>query len=190
MNIKKYIYGFFVLSLSFASCDEDFLDKQPTDSLTNGTYWVNSENAEKAVTACYQYFGDDWWKTFLTCATDDSYAWSNWPCDIMYAGNGSATTSLGTFNHFWSHYYQAIAAANNVITNIELVSEIDQDLHDQLVAEAKFVRAYAYQQLVGLYGDVPLVTSPPVGPSEYNVSRTAASEVMDFISRSITCFAV
>jgi len=190
MNLQKLKYGCLILSLAFSSCNEDLLNKVPTDSLTNSTYWVNSENAKKAVTACYQYLGDDWWKSFMTCATDDSYAWSNWPCDIMYAGNGSATTSLGSFGHFWSFYYQAIAASNNVIANIDKVPNIDANLRNRLLGEVKFVRAYAYQQLVGLYGAVPLITTPPVGPSEYNVTKTAAGEVMDFISKDLAESAV
>lgn len=185
MDLRKYILFFLLLGFFIVSCNEDFLDKQPTNALTNSTYWVNTENVEKAVTACYKYLGDDWWKTFLTCATDDSYAWSGWPCDIMSAGNGSATTTLGTFNHFWTFYYQAIAAANNVIDNIDNVPGLDDSYRKQMLGEVIFIRAYSYQQLVGLYGDVPLIKTPPAGPSEYNVSRTAASEVMDFISADL-----
>lgn len=185
MNLKKYIYGLLLLGLTIVSCDEDFLDEQPTNALSNSTYWVNTENAQKAVTACYRYFGDDWWKTFLTCGTDDSYAWSTWPCDMRDVANGSAIVSAGTFNHFWNHYYEVIAAANNVIDNIDLVPDMDDTVKKQLLGEVKFIRAYAYQQLVGLYGDVPLITTLPEGPSEYKVSRTLASEVMSFISSDL-----
>ena len=185
MTFKKYIYVFFLMSLSLASCDEGFLDKQPTDALTNSTYWVNTENAEKAVTACYQFFGDEWWKTFLTAGTDDSYAWSTWPCDMREVANGGAITSAGTFNHFWNFYYQAIASANIVIANIDQVPDMSDDTRAQMTAEVKFIRDYSYQQLVGLYGDVPLIITPPEGPSEYNVSRTSASDVLNFISSEL-----
>ncbi|MGQ1889289.1 RagB/SusD family nutrient uptake outer membrane protein [Thermophagus sp. OGC60D27] len=189
MNIKTSIfYSLFIALLAF-SCSEDFLEKQPTNALTNQTYWATTSNAGKAVVGCYQFLGDDWWKTFLTCATDDSYAWSNWPCDILYAGNGSATASLGTFSHFWSFYYQAIAACNNVIDNIDNVPNINPDDRNRMVAEVKVIRAYAYQQLVGLYGDVPLITSLPNGPAEYNVERTSAADVMDFISQDLASIA-
>lgn len=189
MNIKETILYTLLFSLLTIACNEDFLDKQPTNALTNQTFWVNTSNAEKAVTGCYQFLGDDWWKTFLTAATDDSYAWSNWPCDILYAGNGSATSSLGTFNHFWSFYYQAIAACNNVIDNIDNISDMDPNERNRMVAEVKVIRAYAYQQLVGLYGDVPLITSLATSPEEYYVERTNASEVMDFISQDLASIA-
>lgn len=187
MKLNIYKYSFILLSLFLlVACDESFLNKQPTDSLTTDTYWVNSDNAVQAVTGCYRFLGgDDWWRTFLTCATDDSYAWSNWPCDIMYAGNGSATTTLGTFDHFWSFMYKSIANTNNVLANIGKVPDMNADLRNQLIGEATFIRAWSYQQLVGLYGDVPWITSPQTNPDEYDVSRTSASVVMDSISAQL-----
>ena len=185
MKFVKYIFLFSILSLCLASCDEDFLDKQPTNALTNSTYWESTDNAQKAVTACYQFLGDEWWKTFLTSGTDDSYAWSTWPCDMRDVANGSAISSAGTFNHFWNFYYQAIASTNIVIANIDQVPDMTETTRAQMTAEVKFIRDYAYQQLVGMYGDVPLITIPPEGPSEYNVSRTPAADVMEFISNEL-----
>jgi hypothetical protein len=72
-----------------------------------------------------------------------------------------------------------------VIANIGQVPGMDEELRSRLSAEASVIRAYAYQQLVGLYGDVPLITVPPAGPSEYEVSRTPKAEVMEFISNDL-----
>ena len=185
MKLTKYISIFILLVAILPSCNEDFLDKQPTDSLTNSTYWTSTDNAQKAITAVYQYLGDEWWKTFLTSGTDDGYAWSTWPCDMRDVANGSAIASAGTFSHFWQFYYQAIASANIVLGNIDQVPDMDDDVRARMKAEVIFIRAYAYQQLVGMYGDVPLITQTPSGPSEYNVSQTAASDVMEYISNDL-----
>ena len=191
MTIKNYsIYGFLSACLFLISCNDDFLDKQRTDALSTETYWVSEENAEMAVNSCYGFFGDEWWTTFLTCATDDSYAWSDWPCDIKYVPEGSATTSLGTFKHFWGdNPYKAIAAANNVIDNIDQVPDMDNDTRARFAAEARFVRAYAYQHLIGYYGDVPLIKHVQNDPSEYDVSRTPKDSIVDFIVSEIDDFA-
>ncbi len=188
MTIKNYIYSILAVCFLTISCSEDFLDKQPLDALSSETYWNNEDEALMAVNACYRYLIDDWWKTFYTCATDDSYAWSNWPCDVLYAGNGSATTTLGTFSHFWSFYYQAIAAANNVIGNIDKVGDIDENKRKRIAAEARFIRAYAYQQLVGLYGDVPLIKKVQTVEELY-VARNPKSEVIQFLVDDINEFA-
>jgi ribulose bisphosphate carboxylase small subunit len=189
MRFAKYITLFILSAGLVTSCNEDFLDKQPTDSLTNSTFWTSTDNAQKAVTAVYQFLGDEWWKTFLTAATDDSYAWSTWPSDVRDIANGSAIASSGTISHFWSFYYQAIASANVILDNIDQVPDMNEDTRAQMKAEVTFIRAYAYQQLVGTYGDVPLITTTPAGPSEYNVSRTSASEVMEYISTDLATVA-
>jgi len=189
MKLRNYsIYGFLSACLLFTACDDDFLDKQRTDALSTDTYWTSAENVETAVNGCYGFFGDEWWTTFLTCATDDSYAWSDWPCDLMYVTDGSATTSLGTFSHFWNYSYQAIAAANNVLDNIDQV-DMDAGLKARYAAEARFVRAYAYQHLIGYYGDVPLIRHVQDNPSDYYVSRTSKDSIVDFISEEVDDFA-
>lgn len=178
--MKSIIYLYIgVVFLIFSSCD-DFLEKSPSDELSTSTFWTSEENVQAAVTAAYAYLGDEWWTTFLTCAGDDSYAWSTWPSDVLYVTDGSATTSLGTFAHFWNYHYQAVTVSNNILDNIDNV-EMDEDTYNQLKSEARFLRAYAYHRLVSLYGDVPLIEHVQTDPNEYLVSRTAKSEVVDFI---------
>lgn len=178
MKMKNYlILG--IVVLLFSSCD-DFLEKSPSDELSTSTFWSSEENVQAAVTATYAYLGDEWWTTFLNSASDDSYAWSTWPCDVLYVTDGSAVTSLGTFEHFWDYYYQGITAANNVIDNIDGV-ELDEATYNQLKSEVRFIRAYAYHRLIGLYGDVPLVKTVLSDPADYMVSRTSKSEIVDFI---------
>jgi len=180
--MKKLCY---LLLLGFGlvttSCQEDFLDKQPLDALSNETYWTTSDEAVQAVNACYRFLSDSDQRIFLSCATDDSYSWSNWPSDIQFIGNGSATTNVGVFGHFWSFFYQAIARANTVVQNIDRVPNMDAALKARLTAEARFIRAYAYQQLIGLYGDVPLITQLQ-STSEFNVPRTPRAEVAAFVA--------
>jgi starch-binding outer membrane protein, SusD/RagB family len=190
MKFKTYIINLIIIGLLFSACSKDFLDKKPDSQLSSSTYWTTADNASKAVTATYRYLrGDDWWKPFLTCATDDSYAWSNWPCDIMYAGNGSATPTLGTYDHFWDYYYQEITASNNILENIGSVPDLSDSLRRRFAAEARFMRAYSYQQLVGLYGDVIWRTSFPSGPADYYLARTPANTVLDSVVNDINKFA-
>lgn len=169
-------------ALVLGSCNKDFLNTQPLDALSNQTYWNSKANVEMAVTNCYRYLGDFDSRIFLSCGTDDSYSWSNWPSDIQYAGNGSATANTGVFDHFWSYNYHAIAACNNVLDNIGTVpaSLLDDSLRARLSAEVRFIRAYAYQQLVGLYGAVPLITHIQ-STSQFDIRRTSADSVAQFV---------
>ncbi len=176
--MKKYcIYISLSLLLAFSSCELDF---QPLDSMVDTTYWTSEEDVQKAVNYAYRRLGNTDLQAFISCATDDSYSWSNWPSDVQYAGNGSATTSTGLFLNTWDHYYKMIASCNDVLDNIDKVATISSDMHNRYSAEVRVLRAYAYIQLTGFFGDVPLIDHIQT-IEEFKASRTPRSEVTDFV---------
>jgi hypothetical protein len=58
----------------------------------------------------------------------------------------------------WQHHYQGIFRANQVIERVPNIT-MDVALRDRYVAEAKFIRALLYYNLVTLYGNIPLITT-------------------------------
>lgn len=179
---KKLTYSLAALLLMTA-CNKD-LDRQPLDSLGNATYWTSTADAERTVNEIYRFLGSDD-RFFISCATDDSYSWSNWPVDIQFAANGSATPSNGVFRNFWRNLYQMIARANDVLDNIDKVPNMDEAVKAELTGEARFLRAYAYQQLTGLYGDVVFYTTTP-SPAEFQKEKTAKATIVSFIVNELT----
>jgi SusD family. len=180
----KIVY--FSLSLSLllilVSCELDF---QPKDSLVDITYWKSEEDVEKAVNYAYRRLGNTDLQAFISCATDDSYSWSNWPSDIQYAGNGSATTSTGLFLNTWDHYYKMVASCNDVLDNIDKVTTMSTEMYNRYSAEVRVLRAYAYIQLTGFFGDVPLIDHIQA-IDEFQSPRTPKSGVVDFIISELT----
>jgi len=63
---------------------------------------------------------------------------------------------------------------------------MDAALKARLLAEAKFIRAYHYFNLVRAFGDVPLVKKIPVTADEINPARSPKQEVYDFIVQDLT----
>ncbi|MCL7986834.1 RagB/SusD family nutrient uptake outer membrane protein [Sphingobacterium sp. lm-10] len=179
---KKITYSLAGLLLMI-SCN-DQLDRQPLDSLGNTTYWTNTADAERSVNDVYRFLGSDE-RFFMSCATDDSYSWSNWPVDIQFAANGSATPNTDVFLKNWRYMYQMIAKANDVLDNIDRVPNMDPTVKAELIGEARFLRAFAYQQLTGLYGDVVLYTTTP-SPEEFQIAKTPKSEIVAFVINELT----
>jgi len=180
---SKYKIFLAAILLFAGSCSKD-LDRQPLDNLGNTTYWSSQADAERAVTDIYRFLGSNE-RFFISCATDDSYSWSNWPVDIQFVANGSANPGTGTFANFWKNLYQQVAKANDVTDNIDRVPNLDPILKARLLGEARFLRAYAYPQLTRLFGDVPLITHIQ-GTDEFNVARTSKAEVVQFILDELT----
>src|SRR5690606_7794740 len=93
-------------------------------------------------------------------------------------------------NSFWQTDYQAVARCNAVI---DLVPEVDMDenLRNRLVAEAKFLRAFYYFQLVRKYGGVPIIDHVLSGPDELiGVTRNTEAEVYELIKKDLNDAAV
>lgn len=62
----------------------------------------------------------------------------------------------GKINDFWNYHYKGISECNVTITYLPKV-QMDAQRKLEIEAEAKFIRAYFYFNLVQHYGNVPLV---------------------------------
>lgn len=66
---------------------------------------------------------------------------------------GQASPTDANVVGIWTVYFKTINAVNNVIAKIPLYAKFPAAMQDQFIAEAKFIRAYAYLDLLKFYGD-------------------------------------
>lgn len=166
------IFAGTLAALFFAGCSE-FLDRKPMGVESDATFFTSKENAIKAVTAVYDATGwrysqeiSEWFLGDIV--SDDAEKGgenaADWPeLQLLKEFKGNASSTICFYR--WSENYQGIYRANLVITNVPKI-DMDTDLRDRLVAEAKFLRAYFYFQLVKTFGAVPMITTI-LTPSEY-----------------------
>jgi hypothetical protein len=67
--------------------------------------------------------------------------------------------SLDEAATYWLPFWQAIRNANIVLENVDRVADVTEDYKNGIKAEARFIRAYAYNELWDQYGSIPLRTS-------------------------------
>lgn len=156
-NIKHYIPYIFLLGLfAFSSCS---LEEEPP-FLTSETIYSNPDNAEAALNGIYHAWAD--WGTFryfypkALNFNSGFYMSRDWQsADLL-----SLSPLQGNFivNIVWNGHYNAISRANDVIAGVS-TEEADVLIQD-IVGQAYFLRAFGYFNLVRLYGDVPLRTTP------------------------------
>ncbi|MGI4735343.1 MAG: RagB/SusD family nutrient uptake outer membrane protein [Janthinobacterium lividum] len=177
------------LLLTVASGCSDFLKQDIRSSLTPGTYFANSDQAQAAINGLYDNLR-------LMSSTDVGYGESMWVGLELFAQHA---TSLGQsqfnnqilnqtidannpyFSNMWSNAYYGIAAANLALARIPDVS-MDETQKKALLGQAYFVRAFLYYHLVRLYGDVPLITKPVDGNSpDLYPTRAAQADVYKLI---------
>jgi starch-binding outer membrane protein, SusD/RagB family len=92
-------------------------------------------------------------------SADELYRNTPLPAVEEFRNNSLTETNsiLNTF--FWTPGYNYIFITNNVIEGLENSKALSPGTKNQLLGEAKFMRAYFYFHLVNLFGGVPLVLS-------------------------------
>lgn len=109
--------------------------------------------------------------------------------DFQYApyatdfSSGYIPSSGYEVNQGWTNLYNIINSANQVLANIEIIK--DDPNKDRIEGEAKFLRGWAYFNLVQFFGDIPLVLEPVTDPSHFQPSRTDQVIVYDQIVKDM-----
>ncbi len=189
MKILKIYLILFVVLGSLFSCDFE-LEKTNPNNISYTAFYQNEGDMNKALAATYavlqghMLMGREWF--FL----------HDMRCDDMLSGgghleahrarllNGTHLPSNGVLTQVWIGYYGMIFRANNIIARGPEV-DMDVDLRDRMVAEAKFLRAFAYTELVSEWGGVPLITIASESANDA-YPRATAAEVYDLIQQDLT----
>ncbi|MFK7920703.1 MAG: RagB/SusD family nutrient uptake outer membrane protein [Bacteroidia bacterium] len=176
----------FVLSallLTTSSCSEDFLEIGLFAELEESNFMQTESDAILATNAIYNVLRE--WRyhggfPIIDIMSDDAGKGSN-PADgiqIQAFDDFSYTPDAASVSGWYSQLYVGIKRANLVISRTPDIVEMSDMSKAQRMAEAQFLRALTYFQLVRVYGDVPLVLS--VNP-ERKVPRSPASEIYELI---------
>lgn len=176
----------------FSACSEDFLDLKPLDQEVTTNFYSTEEEAFQALVAIYdaltyQDTPGGSWAPFVTVAdvlTDDAFAGgsdSNDGFEWDQLSNYRAQTTSPIALSIWRKNYTGIYRANLFL---EVIDDIDasDEFKARTIAEAKFMRAYFYLELVRFFENIPLLTATIKGPSEYTQEQNTPQEVYNQIA--------
>ncbi|UPK67993.1 RagB/SusD family nutrient uptake outer membrane protein [Chitinophaga filiformis] len=82
----------------------------------------------------------------------------------------------GYISQYWKLAYNYISRANVIFEKCSVSPSLDASVKKQLMAEALFIRAYWYLNLVNLFGDIPLALNSDY-KANAELSRTPVSDV-------------
>lgn len=167
--------------LLLASC-ESRLDVTPLTNLTDVTYYKTAEDAKAAIGACYSNIHNP--DIFLDlAASDDAVPFLTGDANRPLLWRYNITPDNGYIRSY-PGAYSSINRCNIVINRL-LQINMDGQLKNRYIAEAKFLRALAYFNLVRLYGGVPIVTTETQGSEGLEVARSSAEEVYSLIESDL-----
>lgn len=178
----------------FNSCN---LDEEVYSCYTNETFFTNLKNLDLGVLRGYYYFQNkNTYGETVFSAFDNDTDLSNAVMSLTSSGYNAIAHynyvdfSLGEFKNFWGFYYTNINSLNVALEQGELISINENNPKDvlrkkKLLAEAKFLRAVCYFDLVRYFGDVPLRLKPTSLSENLIAPRAAQEEVYNQIIKDL-----
>jgi len=182
--------------MTFASCTDD-LDSQAFGEPVAEDFYKNPIQAEQALIAAYssmsELAGSNFWGTMGTdiifgeIGTDDFIKGgrtveNNAP--LFEKDKWSVTTSNPILVELWKVSYKGILFANLVIENVPNITFEDEARKKEILAEAHFLRAFYYFDLVNSFGGVPIIDRP-LKLGEFNVPRSTKEASYAFIEEDL-----
>ncbi|WP_400077380.1 RagB/SusD family nutrient uptake outer membrane protein [Winogradskyella sp. R77965] len=188
MKNIKYIKFLFLFAIFFAC--EDFLEPAPTSVVSSADFFTNEDQLLAAIANMYDGLqGANDTSSNSNHATQIEFYVTEMRSDNTRSKSGEGEAAqFDDFNvqptnglvadHYRS-FFNVIFRANTVLANLGVASEENRPKFE---AEAKFIRAYVYFNLVRLYGDLPLVDRV-IGIDDVEISyiRRPTADIYDLI---------
>ena len=176
-----------VCLLLVTSCGKDYLEIEPRGTTLESNYYQTEEQLFQGLVATYdvlQWGSTSGWTMLLgltNAASDDCHAGgsdaSDQPAWVAF-DQFNLDPSLGPQEGLWTKYFAGIYRANLILQKIEEAPEdISASQKARWTAEAKFLRAYFYFDLVRLFGRVPLFTTNLGADALNEVTQSEPSEI-------------
>lgn len=185
-----FLTGFITLG----SCGSDFLELEPKGTQLETNFYTNQEEIFQGLVAAYdvlQWGGTNGWTMqlgLLNAASDDTYAGgsdaSDQPSWVAYDGF-TLDPFLGPQSGIWNKNFAGIYRCNLVIEKTLALETLPEDFVARTIAEAKFLRAFYYFDLVRFFGNVPLITNVLSGDELYEQVQAPTSEVYAQIEQDL-----
>ncbi|SRR5579862_117791 len=180
----RIIYVFTIFS--FSACKKFVQIQPPATEITGSAVYSGSTSAAAVITGLYDNmisspnlssgFSSIGYLTGLGADELTNYDPTNHK-QVQFYENVLTSFSNGFSNYyFWIELYNGIYVSNAVLEGLSNSSSVTAPLKQQLVGEAKFMRAFFLFYATNLYGDIPLVTTTNYLVND-SISRTPQAEV-------------
>src|SRR5688572_5782681 len=177
------------------SCNEDLLDTKDPNHVTNDVFYTTLEQIGTSTNSIYavlqgnRLVGREYF--FIHDLRGDEMKAGGGQLEVPRAQllNGSHTYTNAVMTDVYKGLFTMVHRANVVIVNGAALTEVgDQTLLDRYIAEARFLRGFAYYTLGALWGGVPLYDKPAEAFSDAK-PRSTQAEAFDFALADATAAA-
>lgn len=196
ININTIIVSLLAL-LTVTAC-EDYLDKSPDLGLDESVVFESYESIrgylDTAYSDLFKWHSSDALAVSNHLAQTDELASSvtngNYITNTICTGNWYTTERSTTWEvgdgkgTIIYSSYEGIRVANRVINGIDSVKDIDESEKVEILAQARFYRAWFYYQLITRYGGMPILDKVLYGGDD-NLPRKTYRESHEWMMEDI-----
>lgn len=145
---RNIIASLFASGILLSGCNLDF---NPTDSIGDST--ITPDNYHNLLMGVYDAAQN--LPAFHSDTSADNLN-STWTPELDY---NSLTAGNSSVNSYWNSLYKGVQLANNLIN---LIGDFDAESYSEILAQAKFLRAYFYHLIAENWGEAPILTDTDV----------------------------
>lgn len=177
INIKVIIVTLILTGLNIR-CSDQFVDVESV-SENSETFFNTEEDYQRALIGAYDLLQSTYLNVMLgEIASDNTLAGGESATDVIgiqEVDDMIHNTQNAQLRDIWSWMFAGVNRANYIL---EFQDKTDFVGKEQVLAQARFLRAYYYFELVKWFGDVPLVVDERLlFGDQFEVDRTPKAEV-------------
>lgn len=190
--MKKIIYIASILLL-FISCNDSILDITAKDRIADDAVW-NDENLIRAYqNSLYNGIPHGFYIHMYSKYTDEALNSSQSGFGAAVIRDGYSADNItavgegdywGGYYYYWNRGYQYIRKTNVFLEKMA-ESTFEFDNKEQLIGEAKFLRAFMYFNLIERFGGVPIVDQSYEMSDVVTFTRNTFDECVAFIEKDL-----
>ena len=192
MRIINKLYSGFLLVLLFTgvSCNKDFLDRNPLNSVSSQIFWASEADVQTALAGVYSRLQQNFLgyeRVYLDGLTDNAYLdpGNGNQSNMTNMTTGSISAGLGgALPNMYSTPYRAIASCNYFLDNIDKAPLTDAKKNGYK-AEVRFIRALSYFDLVQSFGGVVIYKNFPEKLEDAKIAKSTKEQVYAFIEEDL-----
>jgi len=180
-TILKYILTGMVVMLT--SCGEEFVTLTDPNQITSNSFWQTEEDARLGTSAIYQAMIFDGtymrkYPWYMDVRADDSYNVT--PQSYVMSNLTTYTIGGEEVEQPWECNYVGIWRANQLLDHIGDIN-MDDDLRERCIGEAKFLRGLFYFNLLITFQNVVVYEHIPQSYNDFLIPQSPPEEVWELV---------
>lgn len=177
--MKKILLLSIFAASCMISCSKKFIEINPVSTVSVDLVYKTDKDFSDAVTAVYAVYQAEYanfWQ-YGDVRGDDAKNGLVSNLSVSDMDKFILNNDADILTSSWRNYYKIIDRANTVLAKIAPADVNVVKNKNRYIGEAKFLRALAYFNLVRIFGDVPLTTTPITVDATYKTGRKKTDSI-------------